>query len=103
MDYLPIQPSAVPCERVFSSSADTDVKKRNRIHPTLMEALQMTKFSLKKNRANLVRRSMISEEELACNEDTEDVLAVLASMARADSNKAMAHAINMLASDKGDQ
>ncbi|OJA20567.1 hypothetical protein AZE42_14066 [Rhizopogon vesiculosus] len=30
MDYLPIQASAVPCERVFSSSAETDTKKQNR-------------------------------------------------------------------------
>jgi hypothetical protein len=50
MDYLPIQASAVPCERVFSSSAETDTKKRNRIKPELMEALQVLKFSLKKAR-----------------------------------------------------
>lgn len=52
MDYLPIQASAVPCERVFSSSAETDTKKRNRISPRLMEALQMLKFHLKKERLN---------------------------------------------------
>src|ERR1700678_3810100 len=40
MDYLPIQASAVPCERIFSSSAETDTKKRNHISPLLMEALQ---------------------------------------------------------------
>ena len=50
MDYLPIQASAVPCERVFSSSAKTDTKKWNRISPALMEALQVLKFSLKKDR-----------------------------------------------------
>lgn len=52
MDYLPIQASSVPCERVFSSSAETDTKKRNHIGPVLMEALQMLKFSLKKSRLN---------------------------------------------------
>src|SRR6267154_890215 len=31
MDYLPIQASAVPCERVFSSSSETDTKKHNRM------------------------------------------------------------------------
>ena len=50
MDYLPIQASSVPCERVFSSSAETDTKKRNRIGPTLMEALQMLKYHYKKTR-----------------------------------------------------
>jgi hAT family C-terminal dimerisation region len=49
MDYLPIQASAVPCERIFSSSTETDTKKRNRIRPELMEALQILKFALKEN------------------------------------------------------
>lgn len=52
MDYLPIQASVVPCEHVFSSSAKTNTKRRNRIGPTLMEALQMLKFYLKKKRLN---------------------------------------------------
>jgi hypothetical protein len=43
--FLPIQASAVPSERVFSLSAETDTSKRNRISPALMEALQMLKFS----------------------------------------------------------
>ena len=50
MDYLPIQASAVPSKRVFSSSAETDTKKCNRINPVLMEALQMLKFALKRDR-----------------------------------------------------
>ena len=53
MDYLPIQASSVPCERVFLSAKETDTSKRNRIHPMLMEALQMLKFSLKKDRASI--------------------------------------------------
>lgn len=53
MDYLPIQASAVPCERVFSSAKETDTSKHNRIHPMLMEALQMLKFSLKKDRQSI--------------------------------------------------
>lgn len=46
MDILPIQASAVPCERVFSSSKETMSGRRNRINPGLMEALQMLKFSI---------------------------------------------------------
>ena len=49
MDYLPIQASSVLSEWVFSSSAKTDTHKCNHIHPLLMEALQMLKFSLKKS------------------------------------------------------
>jgi hypothetical protein len=48
MDYLPIQASSVPCKCIFSSAGETDTKKRNRISPALMEALQMLKFLLKK-------------------------------------------------------
>ncbi|KIM64060.1 hypothetical protein SCLCIDRAFT_50902, partial [Scleroderma citrinum Foug A] len=56
MDYLPIQASSVPCERVFSSSAETMTKRRNRISPILMEALQMTKFFLTKERLDFMDR-----------------------------------------------
>jgi hypothetical protein len=61
MDYLPIQASAVPCERVFSSSAETDTKKRNRIKPELMEALQILKFSLKKTRLDFTSHLQFHE------------------------------------------
>lgn len=46
MDYLPVQASAVPSERVFSSSARTDTVEWNRIKPVLMEALQMLKYGM---------------------------------------------------------
>jgi len=52
MDYLPIQATSVPCERVFSSVKETDTNKRNRMSPLLMEALQLLKFSLKKEHLN---------------------------------------------------
>lgn len=55
LDYLPIQPSSVPCERVFSSAKETDIPKRNRLHPVLMEVLQTLKFALKKERFNFTR------------------------------------------------
>ena len=64
MDYLPIQASAVPCERIFSSSAETDTKHRNRISPLLMEALQMLKFHLKKQRLNFTEGWEIEENEM---------------------------------------
>jgi hAT family C-terminal dimerisation region len=54
MDYLSIQAMSVPCERVFSSAKDTDTAKRNRINLVTMEALQMLKYSLKKERLNFM-------------------------------------------------
>ncbi len=50
MDILPVQASAVPCERVFSSGKETMTAQRNRISPELMEALRILKFSVKKGR-----------------------------------------------------
>jgi len=47
MDVLPIQASAVPCERVFSSAKETMAPRRSRIAPNLMEALQLLKFTLR--------------------------------------------------------
>ena|SRR6267378_3101970 len=73
IDYLPIQASAVPCERAFSSSAETDTKKRNRINPGLMEALQMLKFALKKQRPlDFMKGWATSEDEMKDNGDRDD-------------------------------
>jgi hypothetical protein len=74
MDYLPIQASAVSCERVFSSSAETDTKKRNRIKPELMESLQMLKYHLKKERLNFTEDWALSEKELIEDAPEEDML-----------------------------
>jgi len=71
MDYLPIQASAVPCKRVFSSSAKTDTKRRNHISPLLMESLQMLKFNLKKDRLNFTA-SWTTQEKQITDDDPED-------------------------------
>ena len=74
MDYLPIQASSVPCERVFSSSTETMTKRRSRISPILMEALQMTKFFLKKERLDFMRGWITSEKEMQQDIEGEDRL-----------------------------
>ena len=74
MDYLPIQASAVLCERIFSSSAETDTKKRNRINPLLLEALQMLKFHLKKERLNFTAGWITSEKQMVDDDPDEDLL-----------------------------
>jgi hAT family C-terminal dimerisation region len=74
MDYLPVQASAVPCERIFSSSAETDTKRRNRISPPLMEALQMLKFHLKKERLNFTAAWMTKETDMVDDTPDDDLL-----------------------------
>lgn len=69
MDYLPIQASSVPCERVFSSSAETDTKKRNRIISSTMEALQMLKSHLIKDRLNFTGGWVTTNDEMMAEDD----------------------------------
>ena len=47
LDVLPAQASAVSCERMFSSSKETDTLCRNRLSPEVMEALQILKYFYK--------------------------------------------------------
>ena len=68
MDVLPIQGSAVPCERVFSSGKETTTARRNRISPELMEALQMLSLQCRKGKGlnftvGTTRSAEISELE----------------------------------------
>jgi hypothetical protein len=55
----------VPCERVFSSAKETDTTKQNQISPVLMEALQLLKFSLKKERLNFMAGWSTSETAMS--------------------------------------
>jgi hypothetical protein len=73
MDYLPIQATSVPCERIFSSAKDTDTAKRNRINPVLMEALQMLKYLLKKQRLNFMKGWSTSEEAATTNGESKTI------------------------------
>jgi hypothetical protein len=62
MDFLLIQAISVPCKRVFSSSKETDSAKQNQISPMLMEALQLLKFSLKKEHLNFVNGGLLQKQ-----------------------------------------
>jgi len=77
MDYLPIQASTVPCECVFSLSGETDTKRRNRINPLTMEALQMLKFHLRKERLNFTKGWTMSDKQMVNDTSDEDLLAGL--------------------------
>ena len=73
MDYLPVQATSVPCERVFSSAKETDTARRNKISPVLMEALQLLKFSIKKERLNFMNGWSTSEVAMCGLPKTTDV------------------------------
>lgn len=50
LDVLPAQASAVPCERVFSSSKQTCTDRRSRLAPDTLETLQLLKFAYREDR-----------------------------------------------------
>ena len=64
MDIIPIQASSVPCERVFSSGKQTMTPQRGSILAPLMEALQILKFSIRKERPLKFTETMSWKEEL---------------------------------------
>ncbi|TFY52012.1 hypothetical protein EVJ58_g10253 [Rhodofomes roseus] len=63
MDYLPIQSTSVPSERAFSSSAETDTPRRNRMGPKLMEATQVSKYLVKRDRLSFTSHMDVSPVE----------------------------------------
>ncbi|KAI5828857.1 hypothetical protein K523DRAFT_243539, partial [Schizophyllum commune Tattone D] len=65
MDILPIQASAVPCERVFSSSKETDSLRRANIAPEMMEMLQILKYTLRQQELDFTEGLLATEEECA--------------------------------------
>jgi hypothetical protein len=63
LDILPVQASAVPCERLFSSSKITCTDRRNHILPTLLEALQTRKFMVKQRRMDFMEGFLADEAD----------------------------------------
>jgi hypothetical protein len=105
LDYLPIQASSVPCERVFSSAKETDTLKRNRIHPVLMEALQTLKFSLKKERFNFTGGWQTAQGKMKGRGNagsTKDLLSHLLTGDRQATTDALLHALSDSDDDDGD-
>jgi hypothetical protein len=100
LDFLPIQASAVPSERVFSSSAETDTKKRNHISPILMEALQMLKFALKKDRLNFTQ-DWITPESMMLSKEPDEGVDLLAALFTQDKEEVMDTIIQEFAEDSG--
>ncbi|KAJ3535357.1 hypothetical protein NM688_g6991 [Phlebia brevispora] len=65
LDVMPVQASAVPCERVFSSSKETFTARRTNLSPVHMEVLQIMKYLIVQEREGL----NFSDGRLATEED----------------------------------
>jgi len=78
MDYLPVQAMSVLCECIFLSAKETDTNKHNRMSPVLMEALQLLKFTLKKEHLSFMQGWVMLEVDLHwVSQPTEDPLSTL--------------------------
>jgi hypothetical protein len=104
MDYLPIQASLVPCEHVFSSSAETMTKRHNHISPVLLEALQMLKFFLKKEHLDFTTGWVTSQKEMQVEMEECDLLASIvdANLAGDTLLQAVDDIIGIIADDEGE-
>jgi hypothetical protein len=65
MDVLPMQASSVPCERVFSSSKETDTMRRSQLSPETMEMFQVLKFQYRSRRLDFNNKWIASEAKLS--------------------------------------
>jgi hypothetical protein len=73
MDIIPIQASAVPCERIFSSAKETMAARRNRIKSDLMEAIQLLKFTIRNGRSLDFTSGLGYTDELREMEETDTI------------------------------
>ncbi|OBZ72686.1 putative AC transposase [Grifola frondosa] len=64
LDVLPVQASAVPCERVFSSSKETDTQHRTNLDVATMEMLQVLKYSVREDRLSFTDDWIPNETEM---------------------------------------
>jgi len=63
MDVLPAQATAVPCERVFSSSKETCTLRRSQLGPTTIEMLQVLKYVYQRERLDFTTGLLAMEED----------------------------------------
>ncbi|KAF5358776.1 hypothetical protein D9758_008518 [Tetrapyrgos nigripes] len=73
LDVLPVQASAVPCERAFSSSKQTDTDHRSRLSPIMMEVLQILKAIYHDDRLDFTKSWVAKSSEM---EETEEEVTV---------------------------
>ena len=77
MDVLPVQASAVPSERVFSSSKETDNMRRSKLSPAMLEILQILKYSIRQERLSFTDSYIANEAEMTAVPLTPEEASVL--------------------------
>jgi hypothetical protein len=78
LDILPVQASAVPCERIFSSSKETCALRRSPLSASTLEVLQVWKQLYKEN-LQFVSHLLAKEDDYAIDHATEAAIHELVS------------------------
>jgi hypothetical protein len=71
LDVLPVQASAVPCERAFSSSKETCALRRSLLSASTLEVLQVLKQLYKGEHLQFVSHLLAKEDDYAIDRATE--------------------------------
>ena len=79
LDILPVQASAVPCERMFSSSKETCALRRNLLSASTLEVLQVLKQLYKEENLQFVSHLVAKEDDYAIDHATEAAIHELVS------------------------
>ncbi len=84
LDVLPVQASAVPCERIFSSSKETCALRRSLLSASMMEILQVLKQLYKEEHLQFVSHLIAKEEDYTIDHATEAAVQELISTGNTD-------------------
>jgi hypothetical protein len=84
LDILPVQASAVPCERIFSSSKETCTVRRSLLSASLLEILQILKQLYREERLDFTSHWIASEEDYSIEHATEAAIRELMSSGKTD-------------------
>ncbi len=84
LDILPVQASAVPCERAFSSSKETCVLRRSLLSSGMLEVLQVLKHLYKGERLDFASHWIASEEDYSIEMATKAAINELVSSAKCE-------------------
>jgi hypothetical protein len=79
LDVLPVQASAVPCERIFSSSKETCSLRRSLLSASTLEILQVLKQIYKEEHLQFVSHLLAKEDDYAIDHATEAAIHELVS------------------------
>ena len=94
LDILPVQASAVPCERVFSSSKEMCVLRRSLLSAGMLEILQVLKHLYKEEHVDFTSHWIANEDDYSIEKATESAIDELISSAKSEELLDLLHSMD---------